>query len=189
MALKAPSSGDLKIIWARALIGNATVPEDLALVARLADGEETIEGLTIDQDMRWAIAAKHVAHGVSGAEERVAAEAERDATDRGVRAKLRCEISVPSEEVKAMAWEKFTGEGYGSLYLTNAAMSGFNWSEQRALTSSSHRCRRSFARRTRSSPLTTSGRCRRLIELSGRSSRRAMRCFRVTARSCRCWEG
>jgi aminopeptidase N len=133
MALKAPSSGDLKIIWARALIGNATVPEDLALVARLADGEETIEGLTIDQDMRWAIAAKHVAHGVSGAEERVAAEAERDATDRGVRAKLRCEISVPSEEVKAMAWEKFTGEGYGSLYLTNAAMSGFNWSEQRAL--------------------------------------------------------
>lgn len=132
-ALKAPGSPDLKIIWARTLIANAAVPEDLALVARIADGEETIEGVTIDQDMRWNIAAKHVAHALPGAAERVAAEAERDPSDRGVRARLRCETSVPAADVKATAWEKFNGEGYGSLYLTNAAMSGFNWSEQRAL--------------------------------------------------------
>ena len=136
MALKAPSSSDLKIIWARTLIGVASAPEDLALVARLADGEETIEGLEIDQDMRWAIAAKHVAHGIAGADARVVAETERDPSDRGMRAKLRCEISVPAADVKAGAWEKFAGEGYGSLYLTNAAMSGFNWSEQRALLES-----------------------------------------------------
>ena len=36
--------------------------------------------------------------------------------------------------MKAEAWEKFQApEGYGSLYLTNAAMSGFNWHVQRDL--------------------------------------------------------
>jgi aminopeptidase N len=35
--------------------------------------------------------------------------------------------------VKAEAWRRFLGEGYGSLYLTAAAMSGFNWRHQRAL--------------------------------------------------------
>ncbi len=69
LALKQHNSSDLKIIWARTLIGNAIVREDLALAARLADGEETIDGVTIDQDMRWAIAAKHVAHGIPGADE------------------------------------------------------------------------------------------------------------------------
>ncbi|MGB4863771.1 MAG: aminopeptidase N [Tepidiformaceae bacterium] len=132
-ALKQPSSADLKIIWARTLIGNAVAKEDLALVARLADGDEIIDGVTIDQDMRWTIAAKHVAYGIPGAAERVEAEFARDSSDRGVRARLRCETSVPTAEAKAEAWEKLNGDGYGSLYLTVAAMSGFNWSEQRAL--------------------------------------------------------
>jgi aminopeptidase N len=133
LALKAPGSPDLKIIWARALIGNAMSPEDLLLIGRMADGEEPVDGLTIDQDMRWSIAAKHVAYGLTGAAERVAAEAERDPSDRGVRAKLRCETSVPTAEAKALAWEKFNGEGYGSLHLTIAAMTGFNWADQRSL--------------------------------------------------------
>ncbi len=64
---------------------------------------------------------------------RVAAEFARDSSDRGVRAKLRCETSVPTAEAKSAAWAKINGDGYGSLYLTSAAMSGFNWSEQRAL--------------------------------------------------------
>ena len=35
--------------------------------------------------------------------------------------------------MKAEAWERINGDGYGSLYLTNAAMSGFNWVHQRDL--------------------------------------------------------
>lgn len=135
-ALRGSISGDLKIIWSRTLIANASTPDDLRLVAALADGAEVIDGVVIDQDMRWAIAAKHVAYGVPGAEDRVAAEASRDPSDRGVRARLRCETSVPTPEAKATAWEKFQGDGYGSLYLTGAAMSGFNWSEQSALLQS-----------------------------------------------------
>ena len=132
-ALRAATSNDLRIIWARALIATASVPADLELIGRLADGLEVVPGLTVDQDMRWNIAARHVAYGVPGAVDRVNAEADRDPSDRGVRARLRAETSAPAPEVKAAAWEKFVGEGYGSLYLTTAAMSGFNWAHQRQL--------------------------------------------------------
>ena len=45
--------------------------------------------------MRWTVALKFVGHGMAGAEERVAAEAERDPSDRGQRAQLRAQTSVP----------------------------------------------------------------------------------------------
>ncbi len=132
-ALRAAPSNDLQIIWARALIAAASVPGDLELIGRLADGAESVEGFTVDQDMRWSIAIKHVAYGVPGAAARVEAEFARDPSDRGVRAKLRAETALPDPAAKAAAWEKISGPGYGSLYLTGAAMSGFNWTHQREL--------------------------------------------------------
>ncbi|MFN0093893.1 MAG: aminopeptidase N [Dehalococcoidia bacterium] len=131
--LKAAPQGDPKITWMRALVGFAHSDQDLALLGRLADGTEVVPGLTVDQEMRWAIAAKQVAAGIPGAAGRVAAEAERDPSDRGQRARLRCETSTPDAAVKAAAWGRFTGEGYGSLQLTQAAMSGFLWARQKAL--------------------------------------------------------
>lgn len=131
--LRQAPAGDAKIIWMRALIASAIVPEDIAVLGRLADGEETIEGLTVDQDMRWSIAAKYVAYDLPGAQDRVEREAERDPSDRGQRARLRCETSAPKPEVKHAAWERFNGEGYGTLKMTEAAMSGFLWSKQRDL--------------------------------------------------------
>ncbi len=132
-ALRATSQPDALIIWARALIGCASAPDDLALVGRLADGAEAVPGLTIDQDMRWSIATRFVAFGMPGASERVAEEARRDPTDRGERARLAAETSRPAAEAKQTAWERIHGDGYGSLYLTGSAMRGFNWPVQRAL--------------------------------------------------------
>jgi aminopeptidase N len=132
-ALRAAPEGDPQIIWARHLIAAAITPEDLALIQRLADGEESVPGLTIDQDMRWSIAVKAVAYGMPGGEERVQAERQRDESDRGQRAVLRAQASRPTTASKAEAWAKFHGEGYGSLHLTAAAMSGFNWVVQRDL--------------------------------------------------------
>jgi aminopeptidase N len=132
-ALRAAPQGDLQIVWARALINAAIVPDDITEIARLADGYDTVPGLTIDQDMRWTIALKFVGHGLTGAQERIDAESKRDPSDRGQRALVRAETSVPDAAVKAAAWEKINGDGYGSLYLTNAAMSGFAWVCQRDL--------------------------------------------------------
>jgi aminopeptidase N len=126
-------AGDAQIIWARAVIATAIVPADIERVARLVDGEEVIAGLTMDQDMRWTVALKFVGHGMAGAEARVAAEVERDPSDRGQRAQVRAQTSVPSATVKAEAWERINGDGYGSLYMTNAAIGGFTWTHQRDL--------------------------------------------------------
>ena len=132
-ALRAAPQGDMQITWARTLISSALTIDDIRECARLADGEVTVPGLSIDQDMRWEIATRFVGYGLDGAEARIEAERQRDPSDRGQRAMLRCDISKPDAAVKADAWTRFQGEGYGSLHLTSAAMSGFHWYTQRDL--------------------------------------------------------
>jgi aminopeptidase N len=131
--LQGAPQGDMQITWARTMIGVAITPDDIRHCARLADGELSVPGFTIDQAMRWEIAARFVGYGIEGASARVEEEKRRDPSDRGQRAALRCEVSVPDAAVKAAAWERFKGEGYGSLHLTSAAMSGFQWYCQRDL--------------------------------------------------------
>ena len=132
-ALQHAPKGDRQIIWMRTLIGLAITPEDIDRVIRLAGGDLSVEGLTVDQEMRWGIAARATAHGIEGASARVAAERERDPSDRGERAALRAEVAEPSEDVKAEAWRRIHDEGYGSLHLTGAAMDGFHWNVQHEL--------------------------------------------------------
>ena len=134
-ALQRTTDADLRIIWARTLIGVAINPPDIRHCGDLADGKVEIPGLTIDQEMRWSIAARYVAYGIEDAAERVAEERRRDPSDRGQRALLRCEVSAPDTAVKQAAWERFqTGpSAYGSLHLTGAAMGGFHYWAQAAL--------------------------------------------------------
>ena len=65
-----------------------------------------------------------------GAIERIAAAAERDPSDRGLRARLAAETSVPDPERKAAAWQRIHERGYASLHDSSAAMTGFQWEEQ-----------------------------------------------------------
>ncbi len=132
-ALEAVPAGDLKKIWARSLIGAAATPDDVAELQQIIDGATRIPGLETDQEMRWGVAVKASAYALPGAEERVSRERERDPSDRGVRAVLRATVARPDPRAKAEAWQKFLGDGYGSLHLTAAAMSGFNWRHQREL--------------------------------------------------------
>ncbi|MFN0147855.1 MAG: ERAP1-like C-terminal domain-containing protein, partial [Dehalococcoidia bacterium] len=132
-ALEATPPGDAKITWMRAMINAAGNTDDLLALARLADGDDSVAGLTVDQQMRWSIAIKHTAYDVPGAAARLEAEAVKDPSDRGKREQIRGAVSTPTAAAKAGAWEKFNGEGYGSLHYTEAAMGGFNWPRQREL--------------------------------------------------------
>ncbi|MDP6607146.1 MAG: aminopeptidase N [Dehalococcoidia bacterium] len=135
-ALNDAPAGDLQIVWGRTLVGLAVNVDDIALCARLADGDLSVPGFTVDQNMRWDIALRHVGYGIDGAQARLDAEQKRDPSDRGQRALRRAEVSVPDADVKAAAWRRFTQDGqdsYGSLHLTAAAMSGFHWWAQRDL--------------------------------------------------------
>lgn len=126
-------AGDPQIIWARATVAAAATPEDLHQLAELVDGRHSIRGFSLDQEMRWSFVTKWMAYGLPGSDDRLESELHRDPSDRGQRARLRTLVSRPDAQVKAEAWERFAGDGYGSLYLTVAAMSGFNWWHQRNL--------------------------------------------------------
>ena len=87
----------------------------------------------LDQSMRWTLAIHAAVGGLPTADALRAAEMERDPSDRGQRAYLTTKSAVPDEQVKASVWAASLGSGYGSLHLTEAAMSGFHWQDQREL--------------------------------------------------------
>jgi aminopeptidase N len=124
---------DQRTVWARAGIGAAASQADLEPLLAMLDGERHVDGFAFDQDMRWSLAIKSVAHGLADADARLAREADRDRSDRGARAVLRAHVSRPDTEAKAASWGRIHGDGYGSDYLTRAAMAGFAWRHQRDL--------------------------------------------------------
>ena len=128
--LNSDLSDNLRIIWTRALISFAMNTTNIQLCLNLADGIEKIENLNIDQDMRWNIAIKAIAYNFPNSAQRLEAEKLRDKSDRGERQFLRGLVSQDDLEIKHDAWQKFLDEGYGSLHLTRAAMSGFYWWQQ-----------------------------------------------------------
>ncbi|HUG47462.1 MAG TPA: aminopeptidase N [Candidatus Limnocylindria bacterium] len=132
-ALAAAPAGDAQILWARSAVAVAATPDDVERLTLLADGRETAGDFALDQDMRWGVAVKAIAHGLPDADERLAQEESRDRSDRGRRALLRAAASRPEEGTKAEAWQKIHGGGYGSFHLTRAAMQGFFWPHQERL--------------------------------------------------------
>ena len=124
-------AGDLRVLWCRALIGQARSAEDARLAATLVDVPP--DGLAIDQDMRWAVAVNWEALGLEGAGDRLASERLRDSSDRGDRAMATAEASRPDPAAKEEAWQRIHNQGYGSLQLAMAAAKGFFRRSQRDL--------------------------------------------------------
>lgn len=132
-ALEGLPEGDQRTLWLRAAIGAAAEPADVAALALVVDQQPGRPRVRVDREMRWGIAALAVAHGMPGAAERVRAERAADPTDRGERETLRAETGAPDAAVKAAAWDRIHGIGYGSFHLTQAAMRGFNHAHQAEL--------------------------------------------------------
>jgi aminopeptidase N len=121
--------GDPRVLWARALVGVASGPEDHAVAAALVDGPP--EGLSIDQEMRWSVAVAGSALEAEGADDRLAAERARDTSDRGDRAMAKAGAARPVAARKDEVWERLHNHGYDSLHLALAAASGF-WQRRQA---------------------------------------------------------
>ncbi|MGI9648601.1 MAG: aminopeptidase N [Acidimicrobiia bacterium] len=134
-AMEAVPPGDPRVLWLRASLRVAETPSDLAVLAGLVDGAAAVDGLAIDQEMRWALAIRSSAAGLAEAADRAARELERDPSHRGRRSILSVETAAPTAEAKAEAWERLHSDGYGSLSLDRAAMAGFNWAGQADLLS------------------------------------------------------
>ncbi|WP_336052270.1 aminopeptidase N [Streptomyces sp. CA2R101] len=131
LRLAEPGSGH-QLAWARHFIALAAAPAELQLLQGLLDGTAKIDGLDVDQELRWTILEPLAAHGVAD-ESVLDAELARDNTASGKRHQVRCLAARPSAEVKAAAWEQAVESDVLSNALVEATNAGFAQFGQREL--------------------------------------------------------
>ncbi|MFE3017545.1 aminopeptidase N [Streptomyces sp. NPDC059256] len=121
-----------QLTWARFFAATARSAADLQLLEGLLAGTARIDGLDVDQEMRWAFLEPLAAEGVAD-ESVIAAELARDDTASGKRHEVRCLTARPSAEAKAAAWEQMVESDTLSNALVIATISGFAQAGQREL--------------------------------------------------------
>ncbi|MGW3415267.1 aminopeptidase N [Streptomyces sp. NPDC000888] len=121
-----------QLTWARFFARVASGSADLQLLGGLLEGTAKIDGLVVDQELRWAFLEPLAAHGVAD-ESRLAAELARDDTASGKRHQVRCLAARPSAAVKAQAWAAVVESDALSNALVEATIAGFDQPSQREL--------------------------------------------------------
>ncbi|MFI7384743.1 aminopeptidase N [Streptomyces sp. NPDC049813] len=122
-----------QLTWARFFISVASGPADLQLLEGLLAGSAKIDGLEVDQELRWSLLDTLAAYGVAD-EAVLAAELARDDTASGKRHQVRCLAARPSAAVKAQAWAQVVESDALSNALVEAVIAGFQQPSQRELT-------------------------------------------------------
>ena len=127
-------SEGMRIVWSRVMVMASVTPRDVEETWQVAVGETPLDGVEIDQDHRWSLLIRAASFGAPNSAERLAAEAQRDPSDRGARALLAAEVAAPNVAAKRAAWARILlADGYGSVRKTLAAASGFAWPWQHEL--------------------------------------------------------
>ncbi|MGW4239286.1 aminopeptidase N [Streptomyces sp. NPDC004749] len=128
----AEPGGDHQLAWARAFAATARTPQQLDLLQGLLDGTETIEGLAVDTELRWAFVQRLAATGLHD-EEEIAAEYERDRTAAGERHAAAARAARPDGAAKAEAWASVVESDKLPNALQEAVIGGFVQTDQREL--------------------------------------------------------
>ncbi|MFD6532281.1 aminopeptidase N [Streptomyces sp. NPDC060184] len=131
LRLAVPGGQD-QLTWARFFASTASSDEEFRLLGDLLDGTATIDGLDVDQELRWAFLFPLAAHGVAD-EAAISAELARDDTASGKRHQVRCLAARPSAAVKDQAWAAVVESDRLSNALVEATIAGFVRPSQRAL--------------------------------------------------------
>ncbi|GAA2227840.1 aminopeptidase N [Streptomyces amakusaensis] len=121
-----------QLTWARFFASAAESAADLQLLEGLLAGTARIDGLEVDQELRWAFLEPLASHGLAD-ERAIAAELSRDDTASGRRHQLRCLAARPSAAVKEEAWTQVVESDTLSNALAGATIAGFAKSGQREL--------------------------------------------------------
>lgn len=127
----APGS-DHQLAWARAFAATARTPEQLDLLEALLDGSQTVEGLVVDTELRWAFVERLAAVGVFD-ETEISGEYDRDRTAAGERHAATARAARPTEEAKAGAWASVVESDKLPNAVQEAVISGFVQPDQREL--------------------------------------------------------
>ncbi len=129
---QAEPGSEHQLTWARFFAAVASSDEHVAFLQGLLAGTAAVEGLDVDQELRWALLEPLAAHGRAD-ETVIGAELARDDTASGKRHQVRCLAARPSAAVKAQS----VGAGRESDQLSNAlveaTIAGFAQPSQREL--------------------------------------------------------
>ncbi|MGW6398964.1 aminopeptidase N [Streptomyces sp. NPDC055134] len=131
--LRAAEAGsDHQLAWARAFAATARTPEQLDLLEALLEGTQTVEGLAVDTELRWAFVERLAAVGRYD-EPEIAAEYERDRTAAGERHAATARAARPTAEAKAEAWASVVESDKLPNAVQEAVIAGFVQTDQRDL--------------------------------------------------------
>ena len=103
LARAAQAGSDKQLQLVRAVAAHAVTGEQLDVVAGFLEGTSALEGLDVDQDLRWDLLTGLVAAGRFG-EDRIHAEEARDRTTTGRERAAEARASIPTPEAKEATW-------------------------------------------------------------------------------------
>lgn len=103
LARAAQAGSDKQLQLVRAVAAHAVTGEQLDVVASFLEGTSALEGLDVDQDLRWDLLTGLVAAGRFG-EERIHAEEARDRTTTGRERAAEARAAIPTPEAKEATW-------------------------------------------------------------------------------------
>ena len=124
LASGVPAGSDTQLQFVKSYALLARSAGQLDTVSGLLEGSLTLEGLTVDQDLRWELITSLVAGGRAG-QETIDAELANDNTATGQNAAALAKAAIPTPEAKAAAWDSIVVKGELSNALQGSAVSGF----------------------------------------------------------------
>ena len=103
LARAAQAGSDKQLQLVRAVAAHAVTGEQLDVVAGFLEGTSALEGLDVDQDLRWDLLTGLVAACRFG-EDRIHAEEARDRTTTGRERAAESRAAIPTPEAKEATW-------------------------------------------------------------------------------------
>ncbi len=128
----APVGSDHQLAFARGFVSTSSDLPDLHHVNALFSGESVLDGLVVDDELRWAMLARLVIMGELG-DEAIDAELARDNTATGIRHAQLVRAARPSAAAKAAAWDAALNNESLANHLLAATIGGIMISEHREL--------------------------------------------------------
>ncbi|MDQ0276408.1 aminopeptidase N [Arthrobacter silviterrae] len=124
LAQGAEAGSDAQLQFAKAFALQAQSGAQLDAVQALLDGTATLDGLSVDTDLRWELLTSLVAGGRAG-QGAIDAELAKDNTQNGQLAAAAAKAAIPTPEAKAGTWEAVVVRGDLANAAARSAINGF----------------------------------------------------------------
>ncbi|HSU70196.1 MAG TPA: aminopeptidase N [Micrococcaceae bacterium] len=124
LSQQAVAGSDSQLQFVKAFAGLARTERQLDIVAGLLAGTASLDGLTVDQDLRWELLTSLVTGGRCGQAD-IDDELQRDNTQTGQLAAAGAKAAIPTAEAKAAVWDDVVVRGEMPNAAQRAAITGF----------------------------------------------------------------